>query len=590
MAILRNIRKTGNTFVVMVVSFLVIMFLGDGLARVIPYLFSSKGQIGKLFGSKISYMDYHKAYETIYRNWASQGRQPTAEDQMRVKDHAWHQLIQCMLYMKEIEQAGLSVGTQELVDLVQGEHIDPELVAAFKDPETAAFDKQKLLTYLSNLSKDEQAWWCEVEKGFALKRAQKKLHQLMVQSYFTTASEVEQAAQHARLLCSVDYLYIPFSSVKDDLVPLTNQQLRDYMAAHKNHYTALSESRTIHYIVFPIEPDEKDNADFQKELSTLVVQFSTSPDPYAFAKTHTDGTLSATRLVCTADTLPDAFTAIKHTLKEGMVVGPVVNDSFHTLYKLVKAEKGNYEIASIEKKPIVGGHTRNNHLKKIQDLTSSVKKSVDFEQLAANAHLTIQKETVAPSDVSIGAHTSARKVVRWLYNEATVGKASPLFDLGDAYLLAVMVDQVKAGDLLPLDAVFRKVYQKVLHEEKAKIILDKLKQIEATTLQGIAEQYGEGAAIQSVEALRFLDNDLPHLKRAKTFVGKCFGLKLNVMSDPIIDEKGIFIASVKSKDCAATPEKSNDQMREIERAMQPYYIGSAMEELAQVTDERYKVE
>ncbi|MDN5247308.1 MAG: SurA N-terminal domain-containing protein [Candidatus Cardinium sp.] len=590
MAILVNIRKGSNTFVVIVVSFFVVMFLGSGLERVIPYLFSSKGQIGRLSGEKISYIDYHKTYEAVCRNFASQGKQPREADQLRLKDYAWRQLIERMLYRKEIKQAGIAVGSQELVDLVQGEHVDTELREAFKDPKTGDFDKQKLLNYLNNLSKSEQAWWCQVEKDLAQKRAIKKLHQLMVQSCFTTTSEVAHAAQQASLFCKVDYLYIPFSSVQDNLVRLTNQQLRDYMAAHKNHYTALSAHRTIQYIAFPIQPDKSDNDDFQKELNNLVVQFSTTVDPYVFSKQHTDGHLEDTRLVCTADTLPSAFTTIKHTLKAGMVVGPVVNDAFHTLYKLIKAEKGHYEIAVIEKKPLVSDQTRNKYFRQVQQLTGSVKGLADLEQLATHVHLTIQKETVAPSDGSIGPHAAARKVVCWLYNEATVGKVSPLFDLGNVYLLAVMVDQVKPGDLVPLDSVFRKVYEKVLHQEKAKIILDKLKCIEATTLQGIAEQYGERATIQSVERLRLLENDDPQIKQAQVFVGKCFSLGLNVLSDPIVDDQGIFIACVKSKDKDPTPAKYNEQMRQVERWIQPYYVGSAMEELAQVTDERYKVE
>ncbi|WP_342265271.1 SurA N-terminal domain-containing protein [Cardinium endosymbiont of Philonthus spinipes] len=588
MAILGNIRKSGNTFVVIVIAFLVIMFLGGELARVVPYLFSSKGTIGKLSGKKISYIDYRKVYETIQHNLSRQNNQQATEDQIR--DYAWSKLVENMLYIREIDQAGLTVGTQELIDLVQGEHIDAKLKHAFKDPKTNAFDKQKLLTYLSNLSKSQQEWWCQVEKELALERAKEKLRQLMIQSCFTTTLETAQTAVHASLFCNVDYLHIPFHSIKNDVVRLTNQQLLDYMVAHKSHYTALSESRTIKYITFPIQPDEKDNADFQKALTSLTAQFATTTDPYAFAKQHTDGNLSATRLVCTTETLPTAFTTIKHTLKKGMVVGPIAGDSFHIIYKLVQEEKGNYEIAVIEKKAMVSDHTRNKHFRKVQQLTGSVKKTVDFDRLATDANLSIQQETVAPSDGSIGSHTNGRKVVRWLYNEGRIGKISPLFDLGNVYLLAVMVDQVKAGDLVPLDSVFRKVYQKVLHQEKSKIILDKLKQIEATTLQGIAEQYGQDITVQSIERLHFLENDAPHLKKAHAFIGKCFGLGLNIISDPIIDDTGIYLAYVKSKDQTAIQENHHTQIGQIERWMQTYYISTAMEALAEVRDERYKIE
>ncbi|WP_243018012.1 SurA N-terminal domain-containing protein [Candidatus Cardinium hertigii] len=591
MAILGNFRKTGSTFVVVVISFFVMMFLGSELPRLVPYFFASKDQIGTLSGQKISCIDYYKLCDAIRDRYPKKGEQLTQKDASRIKDCAWRYLIDHMLYSKEIEAAGMLVGPRELVDLVQGEHIDAELLRAFKDPKTDTFDKQKLLNYLKDLDKSQQAWWCEIEKQFAFKRAKEKLNQLMVKSYLMTTSEMAQAAKQAGLFCTVDYIYIPFTSIKDDVVPpLTNQQLRDYMVAHKNHYKAPSDSRTIQYITFPIQPDEKDHSDFQKELNSLVVEFSTTTDPYTFAKQHTDGNPADTQLVCTVDTLPHAFRAIKHTLKVGMIVGPIVDDQVYTLYKLIKQGQGNYEIASIEKKQKVSEHTRNKHFTHLQHLTGQLKNVADLEQLATKQQLTIQKETLAPSDSSIGVHAAARKVVRWLYHEASLGKVSPIFDVGNAYLLAIMVDQVKAGDLLPLDSVLREVYSKVLHQKKAQIILDKLKQVQATTLQGIAEQYGEDIRVESVADLRFLDNDHAYLKQAQAFVGSCFGLKLNVISHPIIDEQGIFIACVKNRDKQETEEKHSEQMSQIERWMQPHYITKAMEELEQITDERYKFE
>jgi len=593
MAILKKNRKTGNRFVVIVVFFLLVLFLGSDLARIVPHFFSGRDQIGTLLDKKISYVDYCKVYEEICHNSVSSGKRPTQEEQMRLKNDAWHQLVRDMLYINEIKQAGIVVGDCELVDLVQGDHIHPSLIASFKDPQTAAFDKQKLLTALNQFSqsKNGQEFWSNYEKKIALERAKHKLHQLMVHSCFVTELEKAQAQQHASLFCDVDYLHIPFTMVQDDLIPITNQQLRDYMVAHKNDYTASSESRTIQYITFSIEPNEKDTSEFQKGLSSLIGQFSTTADPYIFAKQQTDGHATDTSLSCTVDRLPDAFMAIKHTLKEGMVVGPVVNNAFHTLYRLVKEEKGRYEIAVIEKRPIISDHTRNARLKQVAHLADQVKSLVDLQKLAAKCHLTIQKETVEPSDYTIGIHSAARQVVCWLYNKADVGKVSPLFDLGDSYLLAVMVDQVKVGDLFPLDVVRDKVYQKVLHQEKTKLILNKLKQMDGLTLQGIAEAYGEGIAVQSVDRLPFLDNNLPLLKQAKTFVGKCFGLRLNVISDPIVDGTGIFIACVKRRDKeAAIQEKDSQKMHQIEQWMQPYYLLKVMEELAQVKDERYRIE
>ncbi|ROT47476.1 peptidylprolyl isomerase [Candidatus Cardinium hertigii] len=599
MAILSNIRKNaGNTFVAVVVVLLIIMFLSSDIRGIFFYLFgNSKAQIGTVAGEKISYTDYRKLHEEIYRNVKSQGKPLTTEEQIRLKSKVWRKLVEDMLYAKEIKQIGMVGSANELVDLVQGKHIDTRIQSWFKDPETGTFDQQKLLTFLDNLSKDERAklWWCQVEKELAITRAKEKLHQLMLQSCFVTSAEEKQNRQHASTLRDVDYLYIPFTTVSDDLVVPTDQQLQDYMAAHRSHYKA-SESRSIMYITFPVKPDEKDSADFKEELSSLAVQFSTAADPYIFAEQHTDGTVEATRLECIADDLPAALAKMHHTLAKDMVVGPIMENGSYMFYRVmaIKKEKTSYQyqIAVIEKKMMISDYTRNKCFRKVQHLTASIKNLNDLQTFAANEKVAIQKEEVAPSDESIGAYAAAREVVRWLYNEATVGKVSKIFDLGEVYLLAVMFDQVKAGDLVPLHSVRNAVYRKVLHQEKAKIILDKLKQIQSNTLSSIAEQYGNHIAVQSVERLSFLENDHKHFRKAKAFVGTCFGLSTGSISPPIIDEEGVFMAYVKKKynketECLDQPDAS---MKQIERWMQPFYVSKSLEELAKVIDQRYKYE
>lgn len=599
MAIIENIRtKAGSTFVAVAICFLVVMLLGSDLGRAFSYLFNtSPDQTGTVDGEKISYVDYRRLCDVaFYRNFKSQHKQPTAEEKTHLRDHVWHQLTEDMIYKKEVKQIGMAVGSNELIDLVQGEHIDASLVAFFKDPETGSFDKQKLLNYLSNLSKEGQERWCQSEKELAAKRAKEKLNKLMQQSCFTTTIEKEKTAQRDNTLCNVDYLYIPFSTIDSTLVSPTNQQLKAYMTAHKSQYKA-TESRTIRYVTFPVHPDKKDNAVFQKELNAILTRFSTTPDVYAFAEEKTDGNSKDTSLACTADELPDALSKIQHTLQKGMVVGPTENEGLYTLYRVVEIQKEgdtyNYKIAVIQKKFTTSDATRNKLLRTVNRFATQIKNLSDFDKFATSEQIAIQIEVVSPSDTSIGAY-GAREVVRWLYQDASFGKLSKVFDLGNVYLLAIMVDQTKEGYLVPLDSVFSDVYYKVVNQAKAKIMIDKLKQMHATTLQDIAEAYGDSLTVKSIEGLSFTQNDDPHIKNAKSFIGKCFGLVPGSISDPIIDHDGIFIACVRSKQSRESNEEPTENTsqytKEIDKWMQIYYVGKGMEELAKVTDKRYKFE
>lgn len=628
MAIFEKIRnKVGNTFIVAAIICLIVLFVGsDIVGGFWSYVWGAgknpqTGRAGSVAGEKLSYGDYRAAYTRNYRHkllqLQAQDKSLTAEIEMEIKNKAWNEMVARQLYSYEIKKVGIAVGADELVDLVQGDHIRPVIKQApfLKNPETGSFDKQKLLDYLNSIrqskSKEELEAWQETENQFRMQRAVEKLNKLMKQSCFVTSLEKEQAKKRENRLCDVDYLYIPFESVSNDAITVCNQQLLDYMVAHKPHYKT-SEHRTVHYITFPIQPDEKDknNADFKKELNDLSLQFAAAADPYAFAKQYTDGALTAVSLRCAVDQLPDALAKVKDTLQKEMVVGPEVKGGFCVFYKIVAIPSGageDYQIAVLEKKIHAGSRVRSDCYKKAQQFATRVGGLADFKERAQNDNLMVQEQQIAPADWTIGNYRSAREVVRWLYNEARVGKVAKVFDLGDVYMVAILAERVPAGGLLPLQLVAQEVYTKVSNQKKAELIEDRIKrsigeqgfnkQPAAATLQELATVYGDPAVVvRSVKGLCFSktsDYKEKELKRAKFFVGRCFGLQSGVISDPIRDEEGIFVAYIKDRYDKGEEENSDvkkESLPDLEALLSGFYVSQSMQELANIVDERYKFE
>ncbi len=602
MALVKKIRtKAGNTFVLLTVFLLIVMLLSSDLGRTLSYFFSRKqDQIGSLDGRPIRGSDYHKYLTAVHRAFEAQGRQPTPEEIKRLKTYAWRQLIEDMRYASETKKAGITVGSKELVDLVQGEHVDARIKASFQNPETKAFDKQKLRNYLRNLTKEEQVGWCAFKQNLAAQRAKEKLHMLMQKSYFVTDLETEQVALRAQETCDVDYLYIPFTDVPKNLVTPTNQQLKDYMVAHSERYKSPEHMFRIAYVSFPIEPSKEDKTRFQDTLHTLTASFAVASDAHAFAKQHTDGPISDAYLECPVDKLPSALEACKHTLKTGMIVGPTdPQKGTVCLYKIIDTTKKEgvdwYKIARIERHMLVGQDTRNRLAKAAKQFAATVAKTkttADFATATKNAKKVMYKGEVHPSSESIGRHQMAREAVRWVFHEASVGKVSDPFDVGDAYLVVHITEQIKKGGLVSLESVYNEVYQKVKNEAASKIIVDKLKQIPSMTLEDIAAQYGTNAVVRSVKGLKFLQPDDKLLRESPVFVGQSFGLPIGTISSPIVDQTAVFVACVRNKqinpDTDSDTKQPNERMDELERWMQSCYITQAMEELIKLTDERYK--
>lgn len=151
---------------------------------------------------------------------------------------------------KEYAALGLAISEDELVDMVQGEHIHPELQTSFQDPETRQFDKQRLINYLKNLPQmpaTQQAQWRYFENQLSALRNREKFTQLMQQSSLITDLETQTQCVAAKHTLSVKCLYIPYYGCPNDEVPITDAMLQQYLKAHKNTYQ-VEESRSIQYI------------------------------------------------------------------------------------------------------------------------------------------------------------------------------------------------------------------------------------------------------------------------------------------------------------------------------------------------------
>ena len=582
-------NKISQAWVLSMVILLIIIMVGGDVGRVLFVLLSRpKDYIGLVNTEYIhfsKYKDYVKNYSLNYTTKAL-----SAEEQMRLKELAWRQLIDDKLFAQETKKLDMIVGASELVDLVQGNHIDPTILSAFKDPKTGTFDKKLLLDRLGSFTQTEQELWLQFEQELASKRLKQKLSKLMGNSYFRTTLEQEYAEQRSREVCDVDYVYIPFHTVDQELCMPSQTDLEQYMAHHKSAYQA-KDCKFIRYVTFPIVPDEQDHKQLQETLSWLAGEFSRVSDDYGFAKQHSDGSPDQTEVSGSIDKLPKELIALKHMFKKGIVLGPVVRSGRHYLYKItdISQQKGAvcYKLAVIEKNVCVGQDTRNKCYSQAVDFSIQAKSFSEFEALAKNHNLAIQQGEVYPWSEAIGAYHSAREVVRWLYTKAGMKKTSGVFDVGNAYMVVMMVDQTKSGELLPLSAVYNEVCYRVSNQKKAQLILDRLKSMSCHTLQDIATQYGEHIAVKHIKNLKHDYNEEKDLFQANKFVGTCFGLEIGALSKPIVDQHGVFIAQVKAKHLIEKSKEANN-LKQIDKFMQGFYLLRAMKENAKIKDERYR--
>lgn len=596
MALIGKIRENTGLAVGVVAIGLVLFLVGSDLLGLNPASSRKNPVVGEVAGKKTTLQSFQEHVDTLQRNFFLQyDRAPTEAEKKNLKDQAWQQLLADVVYTRVHDALGITVSEEELVDMVQGAHIHPDLQAAFTNPATKEFDKNQLLLYLQKLAQmpaAQQAQWRSLEQILATTRCKTKFNELMKRSAVITDLEAQAKHKLAHTSLTIRYLYVPYHTIQDDQFSTTDTMLKDYLKAHKNDYQ-VDERRGIRYVTFRITPTEEDTKALYEELQTLKQVFAQAQDDSVFASMHTEGDLSLAYRTFTQVQLPQALAQQKANLRKGSVIGPVEAGKHYKLYKVVAINAQGpkkYEVAIIEKRLNPGDEAKNKAFRKVDHFVSKAANKQQLEAQAAQDTLQVYNAQVGKNDVQVGILSHAREIVRWLYNDATIDKISPVFELADDYVVAVMTDQVKAGTA-PLDQVRNEIARKVINEQKAQAIMRQLQATSDTTLEVIAAQYGNAAKVLTAERLKFGDSTLPGVGIASKAIGRAFALKKDKRSAPIADDQGILLIELAERHEAATPESLvsyKHGQEQLEQLKQTYYVPMSLQELAQTKDYRYR--
>lgn len=588
MALISIVRKNSGIAAGLIVGILVLALLGGDVFRLgLGLSGQRRTEVGEIAGQKVNVQEY-QTYIAQLRN-----RLPAATAESFLYEQAWKQLTVERVYQKECSALGLQVGPEELIDMVQGDHIHPDLQMSFRNPTTQQFDKKLLIAHLQGLSQasvEQQRQWSHFEHSLAASRKHEKFTQLMQQSALVTSLEAQEKHKRTHTSLRVKCLYIPYHTYSDEELQVTPAILKQYLEEHKKAYPT-TEYRTLQYVVFPIKPIAEDLQSFKEELVALREAFSQAKDARVFAKINTDGQPSSSYLHLTSRQLPSTLQQQQQKLRLGHVVGPIQEGKWHKLYRIVKlpsAENKTYEIAVIEKTLLPGDNACDQVFRQADYCASTIRDDAQLAEYAAQHKLPVHTASVQPNDTQVGALPQARVLARWLYNEASVGKISPAFEIGNAYVVAVMTGHTPRGTA-PLDTVQEEITLRVKNAYKARKLIAQLQKTASITLEEQAKQY-DGARFVEIDELRFEDDTLQITGMARKAVGTAFALQPGART-AVADDHGIVVVELVKTNTAtplddiATPRNNMIQLSKLE---QPDSILQGLEELANVQDHRYR--
>lgn len=296
--------------------------------------------VGEIAGVDIDIEEYANLVENLKANYRNNfGRAPGENEERTLREQAWQYLIVEKAFTQVYEDAGIEVGTEELFDMVQGKNVSPDIQQIFVDPTTGQFDKERLIQTIASLNTTPQgrAQWAEFEANLVPARLRIKYDNLIAMTTMATKQQAEQSYKEQTASAEVKYLYVPFYSLPDSGISVTDAELKDYINKNKEDYKA-DWTRSINYVTFPVVPSREDSLFYVKELQEIKTDFESIEDDSTYASAITDKEPFFSEYAI--NELPVILRSNLNILDKGSVIGPYLDNNDYALIKISDVFEG----------------------------------------------------------------------------------------------------------------------------------------------------------------------------------------------------------------------------------------------------------
>ncbi|MBD1397478.1 SurA N-terminal domain-containing protein [Pontibacter sp. JH31] len=386
MALINKIReKSGWAIGAIAIGLGIFVVGGDLLGPNSRLLGNDATTIGEIAGEKIDYQQFDAVFQQNKAQYEGQiGRAATESELAMIREQAWNQLIFQIALQKEYDRLGIQVSEEELADMVQGNNIHPSVRQAFTNPQTGEFDRAQVVQYLQNLDQmGARPMWINFEQGILADRIQNKYSSLLSKSIYVTTAEAKNYFAAQNTLADMKVLYVPYFSIADSAVKVTDAQLKDYFERNKEMYK-VEDGRSVEFVMIPVAASTDDRNYFQEEITTITQQFASATNDSAFVNTNSDTPYDGAYLH--AGELPEQLRR-SMPLEEGKVYGPFTEGDNYAIHKVVDVKEGSVNTARAShiliKPENDSPEAKTAALAKAKDILAQIKGGADFGAMAA---------------------------------------------------------------------------------------------------------------------------------------------------------------------------------------------------------------
>lgn len=385
MGLMTFLRNRAGYILIGAIGFAIVAFLvGDAINVGKPFWAESQKVVGSVDGEEISIDQFGPKVDQSLAQFKQQYGSSNAQMQAMAVDNVWQGEIAGILLGKEYSRLGLTVSSDELADLINGNNPSPIIVQYFGNPQTGQVDKAQVLRTFKEGYKDPKVatQLRAVEDEIERQALQKKYANLITNSIYVTTLEANDEHQNRNKLASFKYVSLDYASVPDATVKPTDADYSDYYNENKKRFENPSETRSFEYVSFSVNPTKEDSAAVKAQVDKLAADFKTAGNDSLFAAVNSDVKVPYTYM--SKGKLDPAVDSVVFNLPAGSFYGPRFSGNS---YKLIKVIDTRFSPDSVKASHILIDPSKLGGVDKAKKLADSLKGLVQngasFAELAA---------------------------------------------------------------------------------------------------------------------------------------------------------------------------------------------------------------
>ncbi|HEV7621623.1 MAG TPA: peptidylprolyl isomerase [Flavisolibacter sp.] len=340
MSVIQQIRDKYARWAVIAIALSLVGFLLMDAFAGRTGLFSNKQNttLGVINGKTIEAQEFGNKLTEQEAFQQKQGMEITDDQRQQLINGLWDQEVNEVVMSKQYNELGLTVGDKELNDILYGANPPEDLKKGFTDPKTGIFNafaaKQRLNAVLKSGTPDEKTQLIRYEAALKTQRQMSKYMGLLANTIYFPKWFLEKRNADNSYLSKVSYVNVPYTSIADSSVKISDAEIDSYVKEHKKDYEQKDETRSISYVSFSAAPSTADSAATKAQVESLKAQFFASKDPAAFLNQqgsvlpYYDGYQGKSKIQVPAK---DSILA----LSKGAIYGPYLDQNNYVLAKMI---------------------------------------------------------------------------------------------------------------------------------------------------------------------------------------------------------------------------------------------------------------